>query len=121
VEGTADRVIRFLVENARCTDCGGDFRSEDVYVLDERDRREWDLGAVCHGCHTLTLIRAIVEPDGVETRARHAIASELTPAERRHFRALGPLNQDDVLDVAAFLTTFHGDFRELFGREPEVE
>lgn len=120
MEGTADRVIRFLVQNARCTDCGGDFHTEDVYVLDERDMREWDLGAVCHSCHTLTLIRAIVEPEGVETSTPARI-TELTQAEHTHFDDLAPIAADDVLDVVEFLEGFDGDFRELFGREPDEE
>ena len=118
MEGIADRVIRFLVENARCTDCGGDFHLEDVYILDERDRREWDLGAVCHQCHTLTLIRAVVEADAEDLPMR-ATVSELTPAERRHFSALDPVSSDDVLDVTRFLMGFDGDFRDLFGRESD--
>lgn len=120
MEGTADRVIRFLVENARCTDCDGDFRAEDVYILDERDMREWDLGAVCHQCHTLTLIRAVVDAEGRRSRDASRL-SELTKAERKHFRGLEPIDKNDVLDVTAFLADFDGDFRELFGREPDDE
>jgi hypothetical protein len=122
MERTAERVVRFLVDNARCTDCGGRYQAEDVYILAQRDRREWDLAAVCHDCHTLSLIRAIVRtpttddaPDGPPLHV-----SELTAAEQRHFRALEPVEEDDVLDVSAFLAEFDGDFRGLFGREPPL-
>lgn len=117
---TADRVIRFLVEHARCADCGGRFHAEDVHVLHEDDLRVWDLGAVCHDCRTLTLLRAVVSslrPEGIPTPAEPAGVDELTPLERRHFASLGPVAQDDVREAATFLRDFDGDFRELFGTD----
>lgn len=117
MQDTAGQVIRYLVVNARCTDCGGDFRTEDIHVLAQPSLREWDVAAVCHGCRTLTLIRAVVqvEPDcpDVESETR----GELTAAEVRYFDRKEPVSKDDVLDVAEFLERFDGDFRELFSQE----
>lgn len=117
---TADRVIRFLVEHARCADCAGTFRTEDVHVLCEDDLTVWDLGAVCHDCRTLTLLRAVVSslrPEGTPTPREPAGVDELTPMERRHFASLDAVAQDDVSEVAAFLRDFDGDFRALFGTD----
>jgi len=118
---TSDRVIRFLVDHARCGECGGEFEAEHVHVIRQQDYRVWDLGAVCHRCQTLTLLRAVVRPprdEGVPTPIEsREPADELTPAERTRYAALPPVGPDDVLDVAAFLQDFDGDFRDLFGRE----
>jgi hypothetical protein len=115
---SADRVIRFLVEHARCADCDGRFHAEDVHILAAEGRRIWDLAAVCHECHTLTLLRAVVSPpsaEGIPTPAGEAGVTELTPLERRRFAGLTPVCEDDVLDVSAFLRDFDGDFGRLFG------
>lgn len=136
---TADRVVRYLVENTRCAECDAGYHLEDVHILDQVRGRIWDLAAVCHECLTLNIVRAIVRtpPDvrhahfsptvdrpaledaGSDRRARASrIVHEMTAAERRHFRALPPIGPDDVLDVAAFLQEFDGDFRGLFSSEP---
>jgi hypothetical protein len=125
LDRTADRVIRFLVDHARCTSCGGRFALEHVHVLHEEDLRVWDLGAVCHECHTLTLVRAIVRPEPTDGNPTPIDAGaqldELTLAERDRFAELGPVRDDDVLDMTAFLREFDGDFRGLFGRETEED
>jgi hypothetical protein len=121
VARSADRVIRFLVEHARCPDCEGRFHFEDVHVLAADEQRIWDLAAVCHECQTLTLLRAVVSPlsaDGTPTPGAGASVTELTPIERRRFAALAPIGEDDVLDVSAFLRDFDGDFGALFGTSP---
>ncbi len=137
---TADRVVRFLVANACCTECDASYHLEDVHVLNQIRGRVWDLAAVCHECLTLNIVRAVVStpPDvrhahpepaadlpGVEAngmsrnRGRSALTlHEMTAAERSHFRSLPPIDVDDVLDVAAFLEDFNGDFRCLFSSEP---
>lgn len=144
---TADRVVRFLVANACCSECDASYHLEDVHVLNQVHERVWDLAAVCHVCLTLNILRAVVgapPPDRDRDRAaarrdvalraargrEHARSSaqdparqtvhlhEMTAAERSHFRALPPIDADDVLDVAAFLADFDGDFRLLFSSEP---
>jgi hypothetical protein len=115
---SADRVIRFLVEHARCADCSGQFDVEDVHVLAADGQRVWDLAAVCRHCQTLTLLRAVVSPlsaDGIPTPGGDVAVTELTSTERKRFAGLAPIGEDDVLDVAAFLRDFDGDFGELFG------
>ena len=117
MDETTDRVVRFLVDNARCSECDGRYHVEDVHVLAHDSDRVWDLAAVCHDCYQMSLIRAIVRSqDGhVHTLPSH----ELTAAEERRLRALPPIDQDDVLDVSAFLTDFEGDFRGLFSLESD--
>ena len=136
----ADRVVRFLIENACCAECDAGYLLEDVHVLNQVRGRIWDLAAVCHECYTLSLVRAIVrtppdihhaepapavdnlnsEANGSNNGAERSAMSihELTDAERRRFRSLPPIDRDDVLDVTAFLDDFDGDFRCLFSREP---
>lgn len=126
----ANRIIRFLVHNAHCAECGAHYHEEDVYVLGQLDLRIWDLAAVCHGCYTLSVVRAVVRPqsdhvkaevayDGVRTARRREMLHELTAAEVQHFDELPPIGVDDVLDMSEFLTRFDGDFRGFFGQEPE--
>jgi|GEM_PF-397922 hypothetical protein len=125
-----NRIIRFLVENAHCAECGARYHEEDVYVLAQLDMRIWDLAAVCHNCYTLSVVRAVVRPQSDEikasiaedaVRARRAIGSdmELTKAEVQRFRSLPPIDEDYVLDVAEFLDGFDGDFRGFFGQESD--
>jgi hypothetical protein len=101
-----------------------------VYVLAQLDLRIWDLAAVCHGCYTLSVVRAVVRPQGDQVTAHVAedgssspprieYDRELTKAEARHFGALPPVDMDDVLDVSQFLQGFDGDFRGFFGQEPD--
>lgn len=120
MEKTADRVVQFLVDHGRCTDCGGRYNLEDVYVLAQRGSRVFELAAVCRDCYTLSFIRAIIRPRraGVADPAV-AFMHELTPAEARRFDGLPPVEMDDVLDVSAFLARFDGDFRSLFGQEAD--
>ncbi len=121
-EDTSERVVRFLIDHASCTDCASAYHSEDVHVLAHRDERVWELAAVCHNCYTLSLIRAVIKPRDHEvaaTATARRSLHELTDAEARRFRRLTPLVEDDVLDVASFLSGFDGDFRGLFGSEPD--
>jgi hypothetical protein len=105
-ESTVERMLRVLLKRLRCADCGGPYRAENVYFLDEMALASWDVAVVCHQCYALSLVRAVVTspvPD-----------QELTPTEERRLRGLPPLAIDDVLDVAAFLVNFNGDFQRLF-------
>lgn len=121
MESTSDRVVRFLIEHARCNDCGADYHVEDVHILSQTAERIWDLAAVCHACYGLSLLRAIVKPGATEPRARYEMVArdELTSAERRRFRRMPALERDDVLDMTAFLSDFDGDFRGLFSLESD--
>ena len=134
MEDTADRIIRFLVKHTSCTECGTSYHTEDVHVIEQRTARVWILGAVCHDCFDLCLIRAeLPEKDAVAMagartkrparaanrapRPAPGLADELTAAERRRFRSLPPLDSDDLLDMTAFLADFDGDFHTLFDEE----
>ncbi|MCE7939911.1 hypothetical protein DCC79_14330 [bacterium] len=125
MSSTTERIIRVLLDEARCTECGSAYHAEDVHVLRQVDERMWDLAVVCNGCYTLSLIRAIVKPNAAGVPAGRApvvpeveLVTELTRAERRYFSDLPPVEVDDVLDMSAFLAEFDGDFRDLFGQDP---
>jgi hypothetical protein len=125
----ADRLVRFLVDTARCGECGASYNSEDVYVLDQVNRHVWELAAVCPGCLSVWLVKAVVRPKGVPAPisgagpspadGRMVPADELTVAERQHFASMEPITVDEVLDVSAFLRTFDGDFRAYFCQESD--
>ncbi len=121
---TADRIIRVLLAEARCTDCDCAYRAEDVHVLRQKSDKVWDLAAVCSSCYTMSLIRAIVQAPESRRGARvstHRLPksrpSELTRAEAQRFETLTPVDRDDVLDMHQFLAGFDGDFRALFGQD----
>lgn len=111
-ESTAERVIRFLVDHARCQACRSAYHVENVHVLHQTSDRIWDLAVVCDQCYGLALIRAVVRSE--DGRIHTEPADELTNAELHRFRRLRPIDRDDVLDVAAFLADFDGDFARLF-------
>jgi len=118
--GTAAQVIRALLKQTRCTDCDCAYRAEDVHVLRQEDDQVWDLAVVCHRCYTMSLVRAIIQIPAsrlsqlASQPARLVPTHELTPMERAHFRALDPVDMDDVLDLTGFLANFDGDFQSLF-------
>jgi hypothetical protein len=133
MESPTERIIRHLVRNTRCAECGTSYHAEDVYVLEQRGKAVWILGAVCHDCFELSLIRAEM-PTSAEAAAptdsagtlrplprrltpRLEHESEISPAEQRRFRRLEPIAVDDVLDLSQFLAHFDGDFARLFHEE----
>lgn len=111
-----DEVIQFLVAHRPCPECGRRFRPENVHVLDQPERWTWDLAAVCHGCHTMTMVSAEVRPEPAPPVRAAGRFSELTPSERAYFAGLEPVAVDDVLDMVELLAAFDGDFRALFSR-----
>jgi hypothetical protein len=126
MDRTADQVVRYLVEHGRCTDCGGRYNAEDVYVLDQHGHRVFDLAAVCCECYTLSFIRAVVGPKRDDVAGRPTALTgesvgrgELTPAEKQRFDSLPPVQKADVVEVSTFLSKFDGDFHTLFGREAD--
>jgi hypothetical protein len=116
----SDQVVRHLVDHGRCTDCGGCYNVEDVYVLAQHGGRVFDLAAVCCECYTLSFIRAVIRPrkDDVVGRPT-SVTGELTPSEEKRMDELPPVQEDDVVRISAFLSEFDGDFRSLFGREAD--
>jgi hypothetical protein len=118
-----DQVIQYLIAHRRCPGCGSAYRLENVHVLNQPERWTWDLAAVCHDCHALTVVSAVLRPDGADRAerlaARRRSVSELTAAERAYFGELAPVDENDVLDLAEFLVAFDGDFRGLFSRGPD--
>lgn len=118
MSNVVDEVIQYLVVHRHCQGCGSPFRPENVHVLNQPARWAWDLGAVCHECHTLTVVSAVVRADG-QPRPVERRLLELTAAERSYFDDLQPVGMDDVLDMAQFLVSFDGDFRGLFSRHTD--
>ncbi len=111
-----DEVIQYLVAHRPCPECGLRFRAENVHVLDQPEHWTWDLAAVCHSCHTMTMVSAEVRPEPVPAARAPLVVDELTTAEQAYFAELPPVGADDVLDMVEFLNAFDGDFRTLFRR-----
>jgi len=114
---TSERVIRFVVDNARCRDCKGAYDIADVHVLHRSGDRIWDLAAVCSQCYGLAILRAVVRSEDGQIHTEPA--GEMTNDELRRFGRLRPIDRDDVLDATAFLSGFDGDFASLFGASDE--
>jgi len=111
-ESTSERVVRFLVDHARCNECRGAYHVENVHVLHQSGDRIWDLAAVCEQCYGLALIRAVVKSEDGQIHTEPV--GELSNTELRSFHRLQPIDRDDVLDATAFLSDFDGDFARLF-------
>ncbi|MBI2865876.1 MAG: hypothetical protein HYX99_00750 [Chloroflexi bacterium] len=94
------RQFRWLVSHIKCNNCGENLKPRDVQVLGQQEDL-WFLSVICAGCHTQSLIAAMVQ------EGRQAEPLEAAPE-------LGePVTADDVLDIHSFLDTFDGDFRRL--------
>lgn len=123
--GTAERVVRHVLEHARCPRCSASYRLEDVHVLGQVGDRIWDLAAVCPECYDLGLSRAVVtwvaEAPAQDAALDIALEIESPPldergaAERVRLERLGPVGAADVADAAAFLERFDGDPRDWLG------
>jgi len=105
-----DGHMQRLVATLQCGSCGRRYPPDNVTVLEEEDGL-WLFSAVCGACHVGSVVAVVIRDDAPET--------DLTPAERARFRALGPVSGDDLLDARDFLTRFHGDISGLFPPKPD--
>lgn len=127
-EAREERIKRLI--HAAVTHCGACRRAYllgDFSVIGHRDHL-WMVTVICEGCRNQGFITAIVEqperaPDRRADRSstpptgRPKLPTDLTPAERDRFAGATPVGVDDLLDLAAFLDDFDGDFRSLLNRD----
>ena len=83
---------------------------DDVSVLGHEDEL-WFLTVSCSACDTQYLVAAIVKVDSVPE-----VVTDLTEAEMGRFESFKVVNADDVLNMHDFLSSFDGDFSQLFER-----
>ncbi len=127
-EAREERIKRLI--HAAVTHCGACRRAyllDDFSVIGHRDHL-WMVTVICEGCRNQGFITAIVEqPErAADRRADRGSTpppggpkrpTDLTPAERDRFADVPPVGVDDLLDLAAFLDDFDGDFRSLLNRD----
>ena len=103
--------LQYLVDNIRCTTCGGKFYPEDFRVLGRREEI-WFVAVSCGHCATQGIIFALVREG--ETAPRVKATGELTAEEQTKFSSLPPISMDEVTDIHRLLRDFQGDVHELF-------
>ncbi len=113
-----DEQIKQLMTTVSCAVCGSNYQPGSIDVIGHRDEL-WFLRVSCAMCATSGLVAAVVK--GTEAAAEREIepaAPEPSP-ELDLARAPGPITRGDVLGMRRFLARFDGDFKALFGDEPE--
>jgi len=104
-------IVDYLVAHTQCGGCGQQYAAEDVRVRRRRDDL-WLASMVCRHCGLHRLVMATVNSGQPQSMGRSAdVGSE----ERDVPVQLGPVSDDDVLDLHQFLQDFHGDMLEFLG------
>ncbi len=107
LEHMEERIVRKLVANVKCNQCGQPYQSENVKVLGHQ-QAIWFFNVYCPACQNQFFIAATVSPDN------NPNITDLTPADVSRLQQANPLTADDVLDMHAHLKNYHGDIVHLF-------
>jgi len=111
--------IKELMTTVACTVCGTTYRRDSVEVLGHRDAL-WFLRVSCESCATCGLVAAMVKSsDGATAEPRTEAQRDAAEVSLDRARAPGPVTGDDVVGMHDFLETFDGDFRAIFGSNPD--
>ena len=109
-------VVRDLISQVVCPQCGEHFQIADVEVIGHEDS-VWFLKASCKTCHGVGLTVALISSEAIELGT-----SGLGKAPKREARQSSAVNSEDLLEMHHFLKDFDGDFARLFaennGGEP---
>lgn len=105
-------VIQYLLAHTQCSKCGRHYEREDVQI---RDRRGdiWLAFLTCGHCGLRNLVMATFRTKGLskETAQPTTVDGEETDA----FDNMGPIADEELLDLHCFLRDFSGDLRQLLG------
>lgn len=104
-----ERLLKQLIGSFRCHVCRRSFEREHVRVT-ARHEQLWIVSVRCTQCRNQQVFWVALK-DNEEDSAR----SEITAEEAEQFALAGPVSGDDVLHMHEFLSTFGGDFADLFG------
>ncbi|MBC7264206.1 MAG: hypothetical protein H5T64_07570 [Chloroflexi bacterium] len=105
-------LIKYLITNLQCANCGQHYSLNDVHILGHRND-VWFSRVTCSNCNTQGFILLALR----ERDASPEIIADVTAEEWAAFQERAPVSADDVLDVHNFLEQFNGDFASLWSRE----
>jgi hypothetical protein len=98
--------VKKLISSLRCGSCGQSYREAGIDVIKHQED-VWFLKVLCPACHAGSLVAAIIKDAG-----RLAV-TDLTAAELEKFREAGAVDENDLLEMHAFLRDFKGDLTGL--------
>jgi hypothetical protein len=107
-EGDKRRLVRKLVAQLRCVECGRLYDRQD-FALIHNSQDVWVLGTRCRYCdepvQVVIFMRLDAEPEPL---------TDLMPEEMRIADQWPAITSDDVLDIHMLLHELDGDFDALF-------
>lgn len=127
-EGHVKQVV--LDRLPRCAVCHSPYDEDDINVVSSK-RDVWMMVVECEVCHARNFVAAVLK-DGDPDQAKVALQKmseeagigeasfELDQPKTATNESAGPpVAAGDVADMHAFLTSFDGDFKALFGSPDE--
>ncbi len=102
------RLVFKLVGQLHCLDCGRAYDRDD-FSLAHRWEDVWVLSSHCHHCNGRSHVVIFMHVD-----AAPVVVLDLSPEEAISVAELPAITADDVLDIHLLLSSFDGDFEELF-------
>jgi hypothetical protein len=114
-----ESLVKQLLTSSKCEICGQLYEEVNISILGH-DGEMWVLQVSCGGCHTLSLLAAMIDEEGdcefkdeSETKAEEF--TDLMENEVDIFKDI-IITADDVLDMFIFLGRFDGNISRLFGK-----
>ncbi|HET7726001.1 MAG TPA: hypothetical protein VFK54_01625 [Candidatus Limnocylindrales bacterium] len=101
-----------LLAGVGCAACGAALDADRIAVLAQRD----DLAFVefrCDACGSTSLGLVVADEADARPRTDTARYGEFGPEDELRLAAGGPIGDDDVARMRAFLATYDGDLRGL--------
>ena len=105
LENEQDQIIRYVVSEVSCNNCGGPYVAQDVFVLD-RDEHTWMLVAHCPTCDMYGLVIAIMGDEQSEHAGGYIEQSSIASV-------VTPIGDQEVQRWRDFLDGFEGDMYDL--------
>jgi len=103
-----EHLIKIILASIKCGVCGHYYEPSKVDVLGHHDEM-WFFRTRCTSCNTQCLVAAIITED-----QEPEIITDLSMAEFEKFGEQDMPTSDDLLDMHNFLSTFDGNFAQLF-------
>ena len=107
-EGDKRRLVRKLVAQIRCVECGRLYDRQD-FTLVHNWQDMWVLSSRCRHCDEPVQVIIFMRLD-----AKPEPATDLMPDEIEVAGQWSAITADDVLDIHTLLHEFNGDFETLF-------
>jgi len=124
MESQEKRIRKIVLERlGMCRVCHRVHDGEDVRVLSQKPD-VWMMVVECPDCHSRSFVAAVVDErqaDEAKIALRRLAGEQVHEAlaERdvaTHEPETEPLTEADVTEMATFLETFDGNFRDLFAK-----